>query len=92
MSEQQQNLIGLSDFVKYLVTLLVDNHDSVKVTETRSEHGTSIIEVSVDKMDIGKVIGKKGKTIHAIRTLLMSIASRKGGKVSLEVIEPEENN
>ena len=48
---------------------------------------TLIIELSVEKADIGKIIGKKGKTINAIRTLLMSVASRNGIRVSLEILE-----
>lgn len=88
MTEQQQNLISLKDFVHYLVSLLVDNQESIQVKEIDGTH-TSIIEVSVHKSDIGKVIGKKGNTINAIRKLLMAVASRKGMRVSLEVIEPE---
>ena len=86
MEEQQQ--IDMKGFVEYLVKLLVDNHEEVKVAEIDGTH-TSIIELRVEKSDIGKVIGKKGKTINAIRTILMSIASRHGMRVSLEVIEPE---
>jgi hypothetical protein len=48
---------------------------------------TLIIELSVEKSDIGKIIGKKGKTINAIRTLLMSVASRNGIRVNLEILE-----
>ncbi len=85
---EEQQLTDLKTFVEYLVTLLVDHKDKIKVTEIDGTH-TSIIELSVEKSDIGKVIGKKGKTINAIRTLLMSVASRHGMRVSLEVIEPE---
>ena len=49
-------------------------------------HGLPI-ELAVEKSDIGKIIGKKGKTINAIRTLLMSVASRNGIRVNLEIIE-----
>lgn len=85
---EEQQLIDMKGFVEYLVKLLVDHQDHVKVTEIDGTH-TSIIELMVEKSDIGKVIGKKGKTINAIRTLLMSVASRNGMRVSLEVIEPE---
>jgi len=46
--------------------------------------------LSVEKSDIGKIIGKKGKTINAIRTLLMSVASRNGIRVNLEILEEDE--
>ena len=53
------------------------------------EHRHIIIELGVEKSDIGKIIGKKGKTIKAIRTLLMSVASRNGIRVNLEIIEDD---
>lgn len=90
-SMTEENMISYSEFVRYLVMLLIDteNPENVKIKEIDGKH-TSIIEVSVAKADIGKVIGKKGKTINAIRTLLMSIASKRNHRVSLEVIEPEQ--
>ncbi|MGR3973595.1 MAG: KH domain-containing protein [Candidatus Rhabdochlamydia sp.] len=76
----------MKEFVEYIVKNLVDNPDKVRINEVGSSH-TLIIELAVDKSDIGKIIGKKGKTINAIRTLLMSVASRNGIRVSLEIIE-----
>ena len=60
--------------------------DKVKINEIGGTQ-TLIIELSVEKSDIGKIIGKKGKTINAIRTLLMSVASRNGIRVNLEILE-----
>jgi predicted RNA-binding protein YlqC (UPF0109 family) len=74
------------EFVEYIVKNLVDNPDLVKIREIDGTN-TSIIELSVEKSDVGKIIGKKGKTINAIRTLLMSVASRNGIRVNLEIIE-----
>ncbi len=76
----------MKEFVEYIVKNLVDNPDQVKINEISGTH-TLIIELSVEKSDIGKIIGKKGKTINAIRTLLMSVASRNGIRVNLEIIE-----
>lgn len=78
----------MKEFVEYIVKNLVDNPDKVRITEVGGTH-TLIIELAVDKGDIGKVIGKKGKTINAIRTLLMSVASRNNIRVSLEIIEDQ---
>ena len=78
----------MKEFVEYIVKNLVDSPDKVHITEVGGTH-TLIIELVVDKADIGKIIGKKGKTINAIRTLLMSVASRNGIRVSLEIIEDE---
>ncbi len=61
---------------------------NLRINEIGGTH-TLIIELGVEKSDIGKIIGKRGKTINAIRTLLMSIASRNGIRVNLEIIEDE---
>jgi len=76
----------MKEFVAYIVKNLVDHPDKVKINEIGGTH-TLIIELSVEKSDIGKIIGKKGKTINAIRTLLMSVASRNGIRVTLEILE-----
>jgi len=76
----------MKEFVEYIVKNLVDHPDKVSITEIGSSHSL-IIELKVEKSDIGKIIGKKGKTINAIRTLLMSVASRNGLRVNLEIIE-----
>lgn len=76
----------MKEFVEYIVKNLVDEPDQVQINEVGGSH-TIIIELSVEKADIGKIIGKKGKTINAIRTLLMSVASRNGLRVNLEILE-----
>jgi predicted RNA-binding protein YlqC (UPF0109 family) len=78
----------MKDFVAYIVKNLVDHPDQVKIHEVGGTH-TVILELSVEKSDIGKIIGKRGKTINAIRTLLMSVASRNGLRVNLEILEEE---
>lgn len=78
----------MKEFVAYIVKNLVDHPDKVKINEIGGTH-TLIIELSVEKSDIGKIIGKKGKTINAVRTLLMSVASRNGIRVNLEILEEE---
>ena len=79
----------MKEFVEYIVKNLVDNPDKVEINEIGGTQ-TLIIELSVEKSDIGKIIGKRGKTINAIRTLLMSVASRNGIRVNLEIIEDDE--
>lgn len=79
----------MKEFIEYIVKNLVDNPDQVKINEVGGSH-TIIIELSVEKSDIGKIIGKKGKTINAIRTLLMSVASRNGLRVNLEILEEDD--
>jgi len=78
----------MKEFVEYIIKNLVDNPDQVNIKEVGGTN-TLILELSVEKSDIGKIIGKKGKTINAIRTLLMSVASRNNIRVSLEILEEE---
>lgn len=80
----------MKEFVAYIVKNLVDHPDKVKINEIGGTQ-TLIIELSVEKSDIGKIIGKKGKTINAIRTLLMSVASRNGIRVNLEILEENDH-
>ena len=76
----------MKEFIEYIIKNLVDHPEKVKINEIGGTH-TLIVELSVDKSDTGKIIGKKGKTINAIRTLLMAVASRNGVRVNLEIIE-----
>ncbi|MBL7136527.1 MAG: KH domain-containing protein [Candidatus Marinimicrobia bacterium] len=77
----------MKDFIKYIVEKLVDNPDEVKVTQVDSEK-TIILELSVKEGDLGKVIGKKGRTAKALRTLLTAAAAKQGQKRAiLEIIE-----
>lgn len=76
----------MKEFVAYIVKNLVDSPDNVEINEIVGQH-TLIIELLVAKEDIGKIIGKHGKTINAIRTLLMAVASRNGLRVTLEILE-----
>lgn len=71
--------------VKYLVTSLVDNPDSVVVA--RKETGSSVtFEISLDPEDVGKVIGRQGRIIKAIRTVVRAAASVNGDSVDVDVL------
>jgi predicted RNA-binding protein YlqC (UPF0109 family) len=71
------------ELVKYLVTALVDNPDQVKLTESTDETNTTIISLQVAPQDMGRVIGKNGKIISAIRELAKVKAIKQGKKVRL---------
>lgn len=78
----------MKEFVGYIVKNLVDHPENVEIKEIGGTH-TVILELSVHKSDIGKIIGKQGNIINAIRTLLMSVARRNGIRVNLEILEEE---
>jgi predicted RNA-binding protein YlqC (UPF0109 family) len=69
----------LKELIEYVAKSLVDNPDQVQVVEVEGEQ-TSVIELKVAKEDLGKVIGKQGRTARAMRTIL-GAASTKAGSV-----------
>ncbi len=75
----------MKELIEYIVKLLVDSPDEVQVTEY--EGRTIVYELSVAEADIGKVIGRQGRTVQAIRTVLTAAASRQNKRAALEIIE-----
>lgn len=75
----------VADLVEFLVCSLVENEDAVSLDVTDSDEGT-LIEISCDAEDAGRVIGRKGRTIKAIRTLARALGSRVGTSVEVEVL------
>ena len=76
----------MKELVKYIAQSLVDNQDKVEVTEIVGEQ-TSVIELRVAKEDLGKVIGKQGRTAKAIRTILSAASAKIHKRAVLEIIE-----
>ncbi len=76
----------LKEMVECVAKRLVDNPDAVQVTETEGER-TIVIELKVDAKDLGKVIGRQGRTAKALRTLLSAAATKMGKRAVLEIIE-----
>jgi len=72
--------------IEYIAKSLVDSPDDVKVTEIEGEQ-TSELELKVAKDDLGKVIGKQGRTARAMRTLLGAASSKAQKRAVLEIIE-----
>ena len=82
-----KDIIG---FVDYVVRALVDNPAAVKIEVVESEKG-QIININCEKEDIGKIIGKSGKTIMAIRSLVAGAGSRLNRQMSVEVVDQVAN-
>ena len=76
----------MKDLIKYISQALVDNPDKVEVTAVIGEQ-TSVIELRVAKEDLGKVIGKQGRTAKAIRTILSATSAKVHKRAVLEIIE-----
>lgn len=74
------------DLIEYIVKALVDNPENVVVTEVSGEK-VVIIEVSVPEVDLGKIIGRYGRTLKAIRSVLYTAGLKANKKVILELIK-----
>ena len=76
----------MKQFVEYVVKALVDHPEEVTVSEVDGER-TVIFELRCHPTDVGKIIGKSGKTISAIRVVLTSAAAKQGRRAMLEIVE-----
>ena len=77
----------MKEFVEFIVKQIVDNPDNVVVEETTPDVDTIKFIIKVDESDIGKVIGKHGNNINAIRTLLSAIGAKGKYRAILELVE-----
>ena len=80
----------MKELVRFLVAALVDHPDEVDINEVEGGR-TKILELQVHPDDLGKVIGRQGKTANALRTLLKAHASREHNRVVLEIIEANDD-
>ncbi|NQV17038.1 MAG: KH domain-containing protein [Armatimonadetes bacterium] len=76
----------MKELIEFIVKALVDDPDSINVTEVVGDK-IIIYELRTAKTDIGKVIGKRGRTAGAIRTILNAVSARQGKRAVLEIIE-----
>ena len=74
------------ELVEYIAKSLVDCPEQVEVREAEGEQG-AVLELSVSHEDLGKIIGKQGRTARAIRTLLGAVSAKTKKRVVLEIIE-----
>ena len=74
------------DLVTYIAKSLVDDPDAVQIAEVEGKHA-SVLELRVAKDDLGKIIGKQGRTARAIRTVLAAASSKAQKRSVLEILE-----
>lgn len=75
----------MKELVEFIAKAVVTKPDKVVVTEERSEGGV-LLKLQVDQEDMGRVIGKQGRVVQAMRTLLRVVAVKEGTRVELVVI------
>ncbi len=76
----------MKELIEYIAKLLVDNPEEVSVTELKGEQ-TTVIKLKVAKEDLGKIIGKQGRTAMAIRTILGAASTKMKKRSVLEILE-----
>ena len=77
----------MEELVRYLVSNLVDNMDSVEISHTDESDKVTIITIKVDKDDVGKVIGRNGKVASSIRTIVKSASAETGKRYIVKIGE-----
>jgi uncharacterized protein len=78
--------MSMSELIEYIAKSLVDNPDDVSVREIEGEQ-SAVIELRVAKEDLGKVIGKQGRTARAMRTILSAASTKLKKRSVLDIIE-----
>ena len=76
----------MKDILEIIISNLVDNQEEIEITETVNPKGI-LFEVKVAQNDIGKVIGRQGKTARSIRILMKSVAAKERKRVSVEFLD-----
>lgn len=76
----------MKELIEYIAKALVDNPDAVSVSEVDGSQ-TSVLELKVAKEDLGKIIGKQGRTARAMRTLLSAASAKLKKRTVLEIVE-----
>jgi hypothetical protein len=77
----------MKEFIEFIAKHLVDNPESVEIDESVQEDKKIVLSLRVKADDVGKVIGKQGKTAQAMRTLLTAIAAKDGKRAILEIVD-----
>jgi predicted RNA-binding protein YlqC (UPF0109 family) len=77
----------MKEFIEFIAKHLVDNPDGVAIEEKGGDEKKYIYTLKVSAEDVGKVIGKQGKTAQAMRTLLTAVAAKEGKRAILEILD-----
>ncbi|MBP1649521.1 MAG: hypothetical protein H6Q30_2966 [Bacteroidetes bacterium] len=78
--------MAMKEFVEYIAKRLVDHPDQVSLEQEEKENSI-VVRLKVDQQDVGKVIGRKGRTAQSLRTLLAAVAAKDGKRAILEIAD-----
>jgi predicted RNA-binding protein YlqC (UPF0109 family) len=77
----------MEDLLEFLARSLVDRPDEVSVEGFEEDDGTIVLEIDVAEEDVGKVIGRGGRTVSSLRTVMRAVASRQDERVLVDVVD-----
>ena len=77
----------MRDLLAYLARALADHPEDVTVESFEENDGTTVLELQVAEDDLGKVIGRRGTTVNALRTVMRAAATRHGGRVLIDIVD-----
>jgi len=79
-------MVEIKEFLEYLVKQIVDKPEEIKISEKGGEQ-VIMFEIRVNKQDFGKILGKHGKNIQAVRALVSAVSAKAGKRTIIEIIE-----
>jgi predicted RNA-binding protein YlqC (UPF0109 family) len=77
----------MKELIEFIAKALVDNPEAIDVTEELDEEGVILVKLAAAQMDMGRIIGKQGRTAKAMRTLLNAKATRENKRAVLQILE-----
>jgi uncharacterized protein len=77
----------MRDAIEMIVKALVDDQETVDIREVEQRNGATLIEVRVSQQDVGKIIGKQGRTIRALRSIARIAGAKQNRRYLLEIVE-----
>jgi uncharacterized protein len=77
----------MKELIEFIAKSLVENPDEIVLTEEEAEDGTILVKLAAAQSDMGRIIGKQGRTAKAMRTLLNAKATRENRRANLQIME-----
>lgn len=77
----------MKDLIEFIAKSLVENPDEIVLTQEEAEDGTILVKLAAAQSDMGRIIGKQGRTAKAMRTLLNAKATRENRRANLQIME-----
>ena len=77
----------MKDLIEFIAKSLVENPDAVTISEEEGEDGSILVKLAAAQEDMGRIIGKQGRTAKAMRTLLNAKATRENKRATLQIME-----